>query len=353
MALGVDYSSTAPQLIQSSGQALVQGIRQIGQQISGHLTEMQTKRDLGALAQETQGMNPESKDFPMQLTQLISRHPLAARDERGQMALLAMSKAHAGWQASERDTLAFQRQMERQAAVSTAAAERAAATNTARGEEIVNIGGRGVKRGSGEVVVEALPKSEGPFTLAPGGARYDAQGNVIAERAKPAPITTRFQEEQIASKHRQEVQKGIEAKIKNVRENIKRYRSTLDGLLKRETDLAGRSGAEGMVSQIITEKQTVGSLLEDLGKEEKRLVDEQEKLARIPGLSTAPNGVAPVVEDSPYPTEPQSVVPAPGAVMPAPANANERVPIIDPQGKRGFLPRKQVESALQYGYRLP
>ena len=54
MALGIEQNNVAPQLIANSGQALVQGIRQIGQQISGHLTEMQTKRDLAGMAQEMQ-----------------------------------------------------------------------------------------------------------------------------------------------------------------------------------------------------------------------------------------------------------------------------------------------------------
>lgn len=185
MALGIEPNSIAPALIRDSGQALVQGIRQIGQQISGHLTEMQTKRDLAGLAQEMQGMNPQSADFPVQLMQIASRHPMAVRDERGQMAMSILGKAHGAWQASQADTLAFQRQMQMQGLRDAAAAERAAAADVRRGEEIVNIGGRGVRRGTGEVVIEAPEKPEGPYTLAPGAVRFGPSGNVIASNPKP------------------------------------------------------------------------------------------------------------------------------------------------------------------------
>lgn len=190
MALGIETNSIAPQLIQNSGQALVQGIRQIGQQISGHLTEMQTKRDLASLAQETQMMNPQSVDFPVQLTQLVSRHPLASRDERGQMVLNTLGKAHGAWQASQADALAFQRQMQMQGVREQAATSRAAAAEQARASRPVSVFGVGlVDPLTGETVVAEGTRggsSSGAKTLSPGSILVDPSGKKIAENPRLA-----------------------------------------------------------------------------------------------------------------------------------------------------------------------
>jgi len=142
MPLGIEQNNLAPQLIANSGAALVQGIRQIGQQISGHLTEIQTKRDLGAMAQEAQNLNPESLDFPVQLMQLGSRHPMALRDERGQFLLSIPAKAHAQWQAGEAETRAFKRAMEMQGMRNTAAREQFDYEEAARSKRPVVVNGQ-------------------------------------------------------------------------------------------------------------------------------------------------------------------------------------------------------------------
>lgn len=194
MALGIEQNSIAPQLIQNSGQALVQGIRQIGQQISGHLTEMQTKRDLAALAQETQGLNVESADFPVQLTQLVSRHPMAVRDERGQMALSILGKAHGAWQASQADALAFQRQMKMLETRGAQARSQFEYEEAARGKRPMSVPGVGLVQpgeidevtGQPKVLVPAAPRpgSNRPTVLAPGAKAIDASGKTIAENPR-------------------------------------------------------------------------------------------------------------------------------------------------------------------------
>lgn len=197
MALGVEPNNLAPALIQSSGQALVQGIRQIGQQVSSHLTELQTKRDLGALAQEMQGLNVQSNEFPVQLTQLLSRHPLAARDERGQMALSILGKAHGQWQAGEAEARAFNRAMAMQGARDRAARDLYDYKREKELQDPQNVGGALVipkdpATGQPNVLLPAPSRagSNRPSVLAPGAVLVDPTGKKLAENPKAATAST-------------------------------------------------------------------------------------------------------------------------------------------------------------------
>jgi hypothetical protein len=196
MPLGIEPNNIAPQLIQNSGAALVQGIRQIGQQISGHLTEIQTKRDLGAMAQEMQGLNVQSNEFPVQLTQMLSRHPLAAKDDRGQMALSILGKAHGQWQAGEAEARAFNRAMAMQTRRTQDARSQTIFEEDLRNKRPVNVAGVGLVdpteidpvTGQAKVLAAAPPRTGSlrPTVLAPGAKAIDATGKVLAENPKSA-----------------------------------------------------------------------------------------------------------------------------------------------------------------------
>lgn len=186
MALGIEPNSIAPQLIQNAGQSQVQLIRQVGQQISGHLTEMQTKRDLAGLAQSLQGANVQSNEFPLQLAQIASQHPMAVRDERGQMLMGILGKAHGAWQASEEDAKAFNRQMALQGFRARTAEEAARqAEENIRTRPIRSSRGGMKDPLTGEVLVEEFPPVPGaPKTLPPGSVLVDPSGKKLAENPK-------------------------------------------------------------------------------------------------------------------------------------------------------------------------
>jgi hypothetical protein len=340
MPLGIEQNSIAPALIQSGGQALVQGIRQIGQQISGHLTEIQTKRDLAGLGQEIQGLNPQSNEFPMQLTQVLSRHPLAARDERAQIGLSVLGKAHGQWQASQADAMAFQRQMQMQGMRDTAAATRAAATDARRADEIVNIGGRGVKRGTGEVVIELPEKPEGPYTLAPGAVRYGPGGEKIAENPKPATAST--------SEARMQKKNKIDLLMRqdlSARDEFARLEKRRDALSKQRMEL---KAGDPNIDYLDNTVKAIESTAEEL---KKRRLDIQKAIETIELSPMVEAVVEPELGAVPTSAAEPSVLPAAGAVAAPPAGTNvRRVLVIDPNGRKMNLREDQLEAALQSGW---
>lgn len=346
MALGIEQNSIAPQLIQSSGQALVQGIRQIGQQISGHLTEMQTKRDLAAMAQDLQGINPQSTEFPVQLTQLVSRHPLAVRDERGQMALSVLGKAHGAWQAEESDARAFQRQMQMQGMREQAAMARQTAENAQRANEIINVGGRGIRRGTGEEVVPLPEKPEGPYTLSPGSVRFDASGKKIAENPRTAAASS--SESRLARKNKIDLlMRQDSATQQEIAAAIRRR----DALSKQKMEL----GSNAAASDIAYLDNTVKAIEE----ETKALRDRRLQIQKaIEGIEASPIeekvDITAVVEPElgavPPDAAAPSVLPPAGAVAQPPASS-EMIMVIDPNGRPGRIRASQLEAALQNGYR--
>lgn len=342
MALGIEQNNIAPQLIQNSGQALVQGIRQIGQQISGHLTEMQTKRDLASLAQEMQGMNPQSAEFPVQLVQVASRHPMAVRDERGQMAMSILGKAHGAWQASQADTLAFQRQMQMQGLRDAAATKRAEAAETARASRPVSVFGVGlVDPVSGETLVPEGSRggSSGPKTLSPGSILVDPTGKKIAENPKAA--TASASEERLRRKDRiAAINQEINQFDSDIASAVKQYEASF----KREME-AKPGSPEALRHQ--KDKTEIGKIADSLKAEKKKRLDilakirDEDQLPLEPELGVVPPGAV----------APARVLPEPTALPPQ-GNPNELVPVINPSGKPTNLKRSQVEAALQYGYKL-
>lgn len=351
MALGIEPNSIAPALIRDSGQALVQGIRQIGQQISGHLTEMQTKRDLAGLAQEMQGMNPQSADFPVQLMQIASRHPMAVRDERGQMAMSILGKAHGAWQASQADTLAFQRQMQMQGLRDAAATKRAEAAETARASRPVSVFGVGlVDPVSGETLVPEGSRggSAGPKTLSPGSILVDPSGKKLAEN--PKPVSPASSEARLQKKLQIDLLNKEEAATRQELGQMIRRRDDLSKqrMEIKDADNPNAAYLDNTIKAIEAEAKALRDRRLEIQKRIEAIEiipteDEVEpELGAVPvGAVAPPAPVAPAAE----------VLPTPAA-LPAAANPNELVPVINPSGKPTNLKRSQVEAALQYGYKL-
>lgn len=279
MALGIEQNNIAPQLIQNSGAALVQGIRQIGQQISGHLTELQTKRDLGAMAQELQGINVQSNEFPVQLTQMLSRHPLAARDERGQMALSILGKAHGQWQAGEAEARAFNRAMAMQTRrTQDARAEFDYETKAKLGMP-QNVGGALVVpqdpvTGQPNVLM-AAPVRGGtttPFRSTPQGIMDARTGQITAPA--PAKGMTEYQKAQLRRGERKDKISAINAEINQFDSDITSAERAYEAAFKREVDTEDDTEKQKHIST----KTELGKVADALKFEKKKRLDILAKL---------------------------------------------------------------------------
>lgn len=336
MPLGIEPNNIAPALIQNSGAALVQGIRQIGQQISGHLTEMQTKRDLGALAQEMQGLNVQSNEFPIQLAQLTARHPLAARDQRGQMVLAPLGMAHAQWQAGESEARAFGRQMQLMEMRNTAAETAAVNQEERIRSRPTRVPGVGLADPlTGEVIVPELPRpsasSTAPRVLSPGAVLVDPTGKKIAENpraatasASEARLKKKFNMDLLTDQDKQ-TQREIEAAIR------RRDSLTSERMKITKADDPNAAYLDNTVKAIEDEVKAL--------RERRNALRKQiEKIESTP------------VEEEVV-VEPELGIVPPGAVAPPPADPNALVPVINPQGKATNIKRSQLEAALQGGYR--
>jgi hypothetical protein len=348
MALGIEQNSIAPSLIQSSGQALVQGIRQIGQQISGHLTEMQTKRDLAAMAQDLQGINPQSTEFPVQLTQLVSRHPMAVRDERGQMALSVLGKAHGAWQASQSDALAFQRQMEMQglrsqaSSAAAAAADQRKASRTKVGNKIVDL----TDPENPVTVFEGDPLNPPmPFTSTPQGVMDRRTGQITS----PAPDKqmTPYQREQLNRMGKRDRISAINREIDQFDQDIRSAEKAYENSFKRETEASEPADK----TRYQAEKTEMGRIADQLKAEKKKRM---EMLRQIDSAPEEKVDITAVVEPElgvlPPDAAAPSVLPPAGAVTPTPAST-EMIMVIDPNGRPGRIRASQLDAALQNGYR--
>lgn len=238
MPLGIEYSSTIPQMIQGNSAALVQGIRQIGQQVSAHLTEMQTKRDLAAMAQEVQGLNVQSNDFPIQLAQLTGRHPLAAKDDRAKMLLLPLGAAHAQWQAGEAEARAFNRAM----AMQTRRTQDARTLMEEKTHLPQNVPGVGLTipndpvTGQPNVLIPAQPRSgtSTPFRSTPQGIMDARTGEIT----KPAPKKemTEYQRAQMRRNERKDQIAAINQEINQFDSDIASAVHQYESSFKREQD---------------------------------------------------------------------------------------------------------------------
>jgi hypothetical protein len=343
MALGIEQNNLAPQLIQNSGAALVQGIRQIGQQISGHLVELQTKRDLAAMGQELQGINVQSNEFPVQLTQMLSRHPLAARDERGQMALSILGKAHGQWQAGEAEARAFNRAMAMQGARDRSARDLYDYKRTKEMETPQNIGGALVVpqdpvTGQPNVLIPPPARAgAGPRTLSPGAILVDPSGKKLAENPKlPTGGAGSSQRRLAIEAQLRDVNRDMQFDVKEHQRLLKEeeeIKKEMEGVEdeKQKADLEYRRSVKAMDAEKALRKINEARLKKvKLGEDLGGLSEEVE-----PELGAVPLG---------------AVLPAPGAVAPAASNT-EFVLVLDPDGKPGRVRASQLESALANGYR--
>jgi hypothetical protein len=348
MALGIEQNNVAPQLIQNSGAALVQGIRQIGQQISGHLTELQTKRDLGAMAQELQGLNVQSNEFPVQLTQMLSRHPLAARDERGQMALSILGKAHGQWQAGEAEARAFNRAMAMQTRRTQDARDQFDYETAAKRRTPQNIGGALVVpedpvTGQPNVLLPAPARggTTTPFRSTPQGIMDARTGEITSP---PAPKTmTEYQKAQLRRGELKDKASAINAEINQFDSDITSAERAYEAAFKREMDTEDETEKQKHIST----KTELGKIADSLRAEKRKRLD---LLAKIRQEDVAAPVEEVVVEPELGAAPPVGVLPAPGAVAPAASNT-EFVLVLDPSGKPGKIRASQLESALANGYR--
>lgn len=310
MALGIESNSVAPQLIQNSGSALVQGIRQIGQQISGHLTEMQTKRDLAALGQEAQALNVESNEFPTQLAQLVTRHPLAARDERGLMALSAMGKAHGQWQATEAEARAFNRAMAMQTRRTQDARTAAQEQEDRIRNRPVNVAGVGLVDPNDidevtqqpRVLVKAQGRTDStPFQHTPAGPFDQRTGTYgtpppIPSAVKPASPIAKLTQRRLAIKDQLDILE------RDITEGTKKYKEI--EVAEKEAE-AKREKARGVLwdgdtktpeaerSKLQTEKTVIGSLVDEKRKRRDALMLELQKIADAAMVDEAEAGILP------------------------------------------------------------
>lgn len=347
MALGIETNTIAPALIQDNGRALVQSIRQMGEQISGHLTEIQTRRDLASLAQDLQGANPQSADFPVQLTQIASRHPMAVRDERGQMAMSILGKAHGAWQASENDAMAFNRQMALQGYRQRAASAAAEKAEEARGSRPVSVYGVGlVDPLTGETIVPEGSRGgagNAPKTLSPGSILVDPSGKKIAENPRlPSGSEARLARKDRISAINREIDQfdsDIASTVKQYEESFKRELEAKEGSPEQKQFRDTKTELGKIADQLKTEKKKRMQLLEKIRDEEQGAMVE-------PELGVVPENAASPVQPS------ASVLPPAGIVsVPSPQQI-KRVRVLDPTGRPMLLREDQVDAAVQNGWKL-
>lgn len=343
MALGVELNSIAPNLIRDSGQALVHGIRQIGQQISGHLTEIQTKRDMAAMAQELQGLNVQSNEFTPQLAQVISRHPMAARDERGQLALSILGKAHGQWQAGEAEARAFNRAMAMQTARDRSAREMFDYKTKVESETPQNIGGSLVipkdpVTGQPNVLLPAPSRagSNRPLVLNQGDIAIDPTGKRLAENPKPSGPTSSEARMQKKDKISQLLRQDTQLQ-REIGDAIKR----LDDIQKQDLELGKDEAKIGHPKKdfLVTTAKAIQDevkALRDRRLEIQKMIESVESTAAADGDGDL--GLPPVTPNAAAPMTPAAAV--------------KRVPVLDPNGQPMQLRADQVEAALQNGWKL-
>lgn len=345
MALGIETNNVAPQLIQNSGAALVQGIRQIGQQISGHLTEMQVKRDLGAMAQEMQGMNVQSNEFPVQLTQMLSRHPMAARDERGQQALSILGKAHGQWQAGEAEARAFGRAMLMQESRDRSARELYDYKREKELSDPQNVGGalvvpRDPATGQPNVLLPAPARAgAGPKTLAPGAILVDPTGKKLAENPKaitgsPSELSKERLKISLLSKSASSLKSEIDRGLSRLDATEEDQNKALEEVTTIK-DKAMKAAAQSRFDELNRKKHAIIKEVNDL---KLRHLTIQETLGNIQAGMMGGDGTP-------------EVLPAADAVAAPAAAPNELVLVIDPNGVPGKVKASQLEAALQNGYK--
>lgn len=318
MDIGVTYSSNPARLIQQSGQYLSQNIREIGQQVQGTILELNTRKDIGRMAQNLSTLNVQSDAFPIQAAQVFAQHPLAAQDGRGQMVLKALGQAHGEWR-KNKDLLArFDQQENMLGMRNQATLEQIAARNQATTEQIG-------ARAAGAEHIENLRQEGRKELLDMRNTDVLGQIEARANAAATKPMTP-YQQGQLSRADRKAQVDAIKTEIAEMDKNILSGERAYKDAMAREqkaTDPAEKA-------RHASDWSAVGQLTDELKKKK------EERLAALRNLMAG--------EDS------EEVLVPPGAIAPAPV-VDETVAVINPSGKNVKIRRSQLEAALQNGYK--
>lgn len=336
MALGLTYSQSIPNQIRDNARFMSDNLRQIGQQVQGHIMEHQTRKDLGAMAQEIQGMNVQSNDFPMQLIQTASRHPMALRDERGQMAIQVLGKAHGDWKQSQLLGARLTNQLSTIDARNTASlGQIAARTQGSQETELMRQRGRQELEGIRQTGREELADIRNTDVL----GQIEARAKATADR----PMSE-FQQKSLQARERNSARAMRRDEMKT---RMAVWRDEMDSLevainkakatalelgKKKKSDPAAQAELKQWQSKFEALKELRDASLREIDK-----VGEDEMID--PELGAVPLDAAGVVPEAGQLSPP----------LPA-ADANALVPVINPQGKPTRIKRSQLESALRNGY---
>lgn len=95
MALGYETTGTGPNIIANAGNAMAADIRRIGEQIRGDIIKHNTDKQVAGLLQEVQAISPDSPTFQNDLVGVLAKYPMAASDPRAKMGLQMLGTA---WQ---------------------------------------------------------------------------------------------------------------------------------------------------------------------------------------------------------------------------------------------------------------
>lgn len=350
--IGITYSSVPSSLISQSGKFLSDNIREIGKSVQASILEINTRRDLQRMAQDMQGMNVQSDDFPMQLTQLMSSHPLAARDERGQLAMNVLGKAHGQWQSEQMLASRLQNQLtgiglRNEAALGQIAA-RTAANQEMEGfrqegreslETLRQTGRTGLEdqRQSGRIEMEGVRQT--------GREELESQRQAGREQLQESRQQGAMELNDARAKQREQAERrkteftGAKQRITAIEKDIDRLRNSIN-LADKEEQSLGESFSKARRD----ERRVWQTQIEQKLKEREQAQKELDVILVEPELGPVPDGAAAPQGDG------VGVLPD-GASVPAPASNTEFVAVFDPQGKPGRVRASQLESALANGYR--
>jgi len=344
--IGVEYSSNPARLVAQSGQFMVENIREIGKQVQGTILELNTRKDLGRMVQDLQGLNVQSNEFPIQAAQVFASHPLAAQDPRGQLALGALGKAHSNWQELQQAQARYSDLMN---------VPGVGAVRKSTGEVVAGIPSKPVAVGprsrvvdpaTGTVIVNALPEPEALVSTPGGpmnrGTGLDPQGNPIVIPQKGA--MTEYQRAQLGRASKKDRIDMIQKEVNEIDQNFasaeRNYKMLLDDENKTADEIR-KLGDEAdpqlevRRKKLEEQKTYVGKLADDLrAKKEQRMKD----------LKAIELEVEDVI-GTPAP----DLIPA-GAVAPPPAT-DDLVAVFNPAGEPKKIRRSQLNAALQNGYK--
>lgn len=325
MALGIEQNSIAPQLIAQSGKMLSENIRDIGKQVQGAILEVNTKKDLARMAQEIQSgaVIPQSEDFAQQAIAFGFRHPLAIQDPRGQMALNILGKAHGEWRQGQLAQQRLEGQLPLiEARNRSSLAQIAARTTGAQETEQM--------RQQGRAELEGLRQEN---RLETQGVRTEDQMKVLQARQN-APLTP-YQSRTLALRKNAERRAAIKEQVDSTERDIRALEQSL---------------RDDKMSVLPGEREEWQKQVEKLRDQRNQLLQQFNAPPTAEEITIEPE-LGAVPPDAAVPQGDGGVVPPVGVIAAPLPDANELVPVINPQGKPTRIRKSQLESALQNGYR--